>query len=262
MSQADEPLVIRACLDGVETLRLNRPEARNALSDELRSQLAGAIDAADTDDEVRCIVIAGGNDYFAAGADIRALRDRDMAGTLASARGRNLWQTVAGCTKPIIAAVSGYALGGGFELVLACDMVIASETAEFGTPEITLGIIPGGGGTQRLTRVIGKQRAMEMVLTGKRISAEEAYHYGLVNEVVSKRQDWLERAFDVAAVIARRAPVAARMAKQAVLAAEEMPLTAGLAHERRLFEIAMATEDRVEGMSAFIEKRKPAFKGR
>lgn len=262
MSEADEPLVIRTCLDGVETLRLNRPDARNALSDELRAQLADAIGAADADDQVRCLVIAGGKDYFAAGADIHALRDRDLPGTLASARGRSLWQTVAGCTKPIIAAVSGYALGGGFELVLACDMVIAAESAEFGTPEITLGIIPGGGGTQRLARVIGKQRAMEMVLTGKRISAEEAFHYGLVNEVVSKRQDWLERAFEVASVIARRAPVAARMAKQAVLAAEEMPLTAGLAHERRLFEIAMATEDRVEGMNAFIEKRKPAFKGR
>jgi enoyl-CoA hydratase len=260
--QAGEPLVIRTSLDGVETLRLNRPEARNALSEELRAQLAGAIDAADADDDVRCIVIAGGKDYFAAGADIHALRDRDLPGTLASARGRSLWQTVAACTKPIVAAVSGYALGGGFELVLACDLVIASETAEFGTPEITLGIIPGGGATQRLARVIGKQRAMEMVLTGKRISAEEAYHYGLVNEVVSKRQDWLERAFDVAAVIARRPPVAARMAKQAVLAAEEMSLTAGLAYERRLFEIAMASEDRVEGMTAFIEKRRPDFKGR
>ncbi|MFY9469420.1 MAG: enoyl-CoA hydratase-related protein [Solirubrobacterales bacterium] len=258
---ADEPLVIRRTYEGVETLQLNRPEARNALSEALRSELIGAVEAADSDPDIRCVLIAGNDDYFAAGADIHALRDRDLVGTLDSARGRNLWQTVGSCTKPVIAAVSGYALGGGFELVLACDIVIASETAQFGTPEVTLGIIPGGGGTQRLARVIGKQKAMELVLTGRRISAFEARDLGLVNEVVPKSEQWLEKALDLALVIARRPPIAVRMGKQAVVAAEEMPLTAGLAYERRLFEIAMSTDDRVEGMTAFIEKRPPRFEG-
>lgn len=257
-----EPQVIRSDLDGVATLRLNRPEARNALSDELRAELSRAIDLCDTDEAVGCIVIAGSDEYFAAGADIKALHDRDLITTIDSGRGANLWSTVAACQTPVVAAVSGYALGGGFELALACDMIVAAEAAEFGTPEITLGIIPGGGATQRLARVIGKQRAMELVLTGKRISAHEALSMGIVNEVVPKRQDWLARAFDFAAVIARRAPLAARLAKQAVLAAEETPMTAGLATERRLFEIAMATEDRREGTAAFIEKRRPDFKGR
>jgi enoyl-CoA hydratase/carnithine racemase len=257
-----EPLVIRSDAEGVATLQLNRPDARNALSEELRSELAGAIELCDQDDSVNCIVIAGGDEYFAAGADIKALRDRDLVGTLNSSRGRNLWQGVAACQTPIVAAVSGYALGGGFELALACDMIVASETAQFGTPEITLGIIPGGGGTQRLARVVGKQKAMEMVLTGRRINAHQAEQLGIVNQVAGKKENWLEKAQELATLIARRPPVAARLGKQAVLAADETPLSAGLALERRLFELAMATEDRVEGMSAFIEKRKPDFKGR
>lgn len=257
-----EQLVIQIVADGVATLQLNRPDARNALSDELRAELATAIERNDADADIGCMVIAGGDDYFAAGADIKALRDRDLSGTLASGRGHGLWQTVAACRTPAIAAVSGYALGGGFELALACDMIVASESAEFGTPEVTLGIIPGGGATQRLARVVGKQRAMEMVLTGKRITAAEAHAFGLVNRVVPRRESWLESARELAGVVARRAPLAAVFGKQAVLAAEEMPLTAGLAYERRLFELAMATEDRVEGMSAFIEKRRPEFKGR
>ena len=161
----------------------------------------------------------------------------------------------------MIAAVSGFALGGGCELALSCDMVVASETAEFGQPEIMLGIIPGGGGTQRLARTIGKQRAMELVLTGRRIDAQEAYRLGIVNQI-AKRKQWLSAAIELAEVVARRPPIAARLGKQAVQAADETALGAGLAYERRLYEIAMATEDRVEGMSAFIEKRKPEFKGR
>jgi len=160
-----------------------------------------------------------------------------------------------------VAAVSGYALGGGCELALICDMVVASETAEFGQPEILLGIIPGGGGTQRLARVIGKQRGMEMVLTGRRIPAQEALAMGIVNKL-APASEWLDQAMDLAAVVARRPPIAVRLGKQAVLAAEEAPLSAGLAHERRLFELALATEDRAEGMRAFLEKRKPEFKGR
>ena len=157
--------------------------------------------------------------------------------------------------------MSGFALGGGCELALACDMIVASETAEFGQPEILLGIIPGGGGTQRLARVMGKQRAMELVLTGRRISAEEARRFGIVNTVAGKRE-WLDAALELADVVARRPPLAVRFGKQAVLAAEETPLSAGLSQERRLFELAMATEDRVEGMNAFVEKRRPEFRGR
>ena len=171
------------------------------------------------------------------------------------------WQRVADCRTPLIAGVSGYALGGGCELALLCDMIVASETAEFGQPEITLGIIPGGGGTQRLARVMGKQRTMELVLTGRRIEAKEALQLGLVNMVTPKRK-WLEEAISLAGVVARRPPIAARLAKQAVLAADEMTLAAGLQHERRLYELAMATEDRVEGMRAFIEKRRTEFRGR
>jgi enoyl-CoA hydratase/carnithine racemase len=160
-----------------------------------------------------------------------------------------------------IAAVSGYALGGGCELALACDMVVASERAEFGQPEILLGIIPGGGGTQRLARVMGKQRAMELVLTGRRIGAAEARELGIVTRLAPP-DGWLDAALELAAEVAERPPLAARLAKQAVLGAEETALTAGLDHERRLYELAMATEDRVEGMTAFIEKRKPEFRGR
>jgi enoyl-CoA hydratase/carnithine racemase len=168
---------------------------------------------------------------------------------------------VAACRTPLVAAVSGYALGGGCELALACDMIVAADTAEFGQPEITLGIIPGGGGTQRLVRVLGKQRAMELVLTGRRFSAKEAHEWGLVNRLV-KRGAWLNEAIDLGRVVASGPPLAAKLAKQAVLAADESGLAAGLEQERRLYELAMASEDRVEGMSAFLEKRKPEFKGR
>ena len=161
----------------------------------------------------------------------------------------------------MIAAVSGFALGGGCELALLCDLIVTSETAEFGQPEITLGIIPGGGGTQRLARVIGKQRAMELVLTGRRIDAAEAARLGIVNEVAGTGK-WLDRALELARRIAKRPPIAARLAKQSVLAAEETTLSAGLEYERRLYELSMATEDRVEGMDAFLEKRKPDFQGR
>ena len=161
----------------------------------------------------------------------------------------------------MIAAVSGLALGGGCELALICDLIVASETAEFGQPEITLGIIPGGGGTQRLARAVGKQRAMELVLTGRRFDAHEAERMGIVNQVTGKRE-WMDAALELAQRVAKRPPLAARLAKQAVLAAEETALAAGLEQERRLYELAMATEDRVEGTRAFLEKRKPDFRGR
>ena len=253
--------ILLAEQDGaVGIARLNRPEARNALSPELMTAIAECVEAWDADPEVRCIVIAGDDEWFAAGADIKVMRERSFQEAMVAPTVR-FWARLAACRTPMIAAVSGYALGGGCELALACDMIVASETAEFGQPEITLGIIPGGGGTQRLARVIGKQRAMELVLTGRRISAEEAHRIGIVNQIAPKK-GWLEAAVELAGVVARRPPIAVRLGKQAVLAAEETPLSGGLEYERRLYELAMATEDRVEGMSAFLEKRRPEFKGR
>jgi len=238
--------------------QLNRPEARNALSPELMEELGALLERWDADPEVRCIVIAGGDEWFAAGADIKAMAQRDFQEALAAPSTR-FWPRLAAIRTPLIAAVSGYALGGGCELALACDMIVASESAEFGQPEILLGIIPGGGGTQRLARVLGKQRAMELVLTGRRIDAGEAERLGIVNKVA---KEWLDAAVELAGVVAQRPPLAVRFAKQAVLAADETPLAAGLEQERRLFELAMATEDRVEGMTAFVEKRPPEFRGR
>jgi len=253
--------VVLAERDGaVGIARLNRPDARNALSAELMERLVQIVEDWDAEDEVRCIVIAGGDDYFAAGADIKAMRDRTFQETMANPTSV-FWGRIASCRTPMIAAVSGFALGGGCELALTCDMIVASETAEFGQPEITLGIIPGAGGTQRLTRVIGKQRAMELVLTGRRVNAREAYAMGIVNQVASKKE-WLGQAIELAQVVARRAPIAVRLGKQAVQAADETALAAGIAYERRLYELAMATEDRLEGMTAFIEKRRPEFRGR
>jgi enoyl-CoA hydratase/carnithine racemase len=240
--------------------RLNRPDARNALSPELMEELGALLERWDEDDGVGCVVIAGGDEWFAAGADIRSMAERSFQEVLAAPSAR-FWPRLAALRTPLIAAVSGYALGGGCELALACDMIVASESAEFGQPEILLGIIPGGGGTQRLARVIGKQRAMELVLTGRRITAEEARDLGIVNRVAPK-DGWLDSALELADVVSRRPPLAVRFGKQAVLAADETALSAGLAQERRLFELAMATEDRVEGMQAFLEKRKPEFRGR
>ena len=240
--------------------RLNRPDARNALSSELLALLGEMVEAWDADPEVRCIVIAGSDEYFAAGADIKAMRDRSFQDAMVTPSAK-FWPRLAAVGTPMIAAVSGFALGGGCELALHCDMIVASETAEFGQPEILLGIIPGAGGTQRLARVAGKQLAMELVLTGRRIDAQEAHRIGIVNQVAGKTE-WLDKAIELAELVARRPPVAVRLAKQAVLAAEETALSGGLEYERRLYELAMATEDRVEGMTAFIEKRRPEFKGR
>jgi enoyl-CoA hydratase/carnithine racemase len=246
--------------DHVALVRLNRPEARNALSPELMEDLAGVLEGFDADPEVRCIVLAGSDEVFASGADIRSLRERSFSDSLRHPSAA-FWRRLADLRTPLVAAVSGWALGGGCELALACDMIVASESAEFGQPEITLGIVPGGGGSQRLARVIGKQRAMELVLTGRRIPADEAERMGFVNAVVGKRK-WLEAALELAQRVASRPPIAARLAKQAVLAAEETPLSAGLETERRLYELSMATEDRLEGMDAFLEKRPPQFRGR
>jgi enoyl-CoA hydratase/carnithine racemase len=244
----------------VGVCRLNRPEARNALSPELMDELATAVEGFDADPDVRCVVIAGSDEAFAAGADIASLRERSFEESLRHPAAA-FWRRLAACRTPLVAAVSGFALGGGCELALLCDLIVASETARFGQPEINLGIIPGGGGTQRLARVIGKQRAMELVLTGRRIDAREAERLGLVNQVAGERE-WLQQAIELARRVASRPPIAARLAKQAVLAAEESGLSAGLEHERRLYELSMATEDRIEGMDAFLERRDPTFRGR
>jgi len=255
------PDFVETSVDGhVALCRLNRPEARNALSPELMAELATTLEGFDADPQVRCVVIAGSDEVFAAGADIKATVERSFEEALYHPAA-SFWRRLAALKTPLIAAVSGWALGGGFELALLCDLIVASETAEFGQPEITLGIIPGGGGTQRLARVLGKQRAMDLVLTGRRINATEAQEAGLVN-VVAKEKEWLEEALELAGRVAKRPPIATRLAKQAIIAADETSLSAGLEMERRLYELSMATEDRVEGMRAFIEKRKPDFKGK
>jgi len=258
--EASERPVLAELRGHVAIATLNRPDARNALSAELMEQLAELGEAWDADPAVRCIVIAGSEQVFAAGADVKAMRERSFAEALSTPTAR-FWGRMAGTRTPMVAAVSGYALGGGCELALLCDMIVASETAQFGQPEIVLGIIPGGGGSQRLARVVGKQKAMEIVLTGRRISAEQGHQMGFVNKV-SKKRAWLEDAIALAEVVAERAPLAVRFAKQAVLAADETPLASGLENERRLYELAMATEDRIEGIDAFLEKRAPDFKGR
>ncbi|MFL5901489.1 MAG: enoyl-CoA hydratase-related protein [Solirubrobacterales bacterium] len=253
--------LVETSRDGhVALLRLNRPEARNALSPKMMEQIAAALEAFDPDPEVRCIVVAGSEKVFAAGADIKAMAERSFAEALRHPAA-SFWRRLAAIKTPMIAAVSGYALGGGCELALACDMIVAAEGATFGQPEINLGIIPGGGGTQRLARVLGKQRAMELVLTGRRFDAAEAQAMGLVNEVVAD-DAWLEESMALARTVAEQPPIASRLAKQAVLVAEETALSPGIENERRLYELAMATEDRVEGMRAFLEKRPPNFEGK
>jgi enoyl-CoA hydratase/carnithine racemase len=244
----------------VGLLRLNSPETRNALSAQMKEQLLSELRRLDADPEIRCIAIAGSDRIFAAGADIRALAERSI-GAPSDPEGAAFWTQLGTIETPLVAAVSGYALGGGCELALACDMIVADREARFGLPEVTLGIIPGGGGTQRLTRAIGKQRAMEYALTGRRFDAEMAVEWGLVNKAARKGA-WLTEALELARTVAARPPIATRLAKRAVLNAEETGMTAGLEAERLLFDQAMATEDRVEGMQAFLEKREPDFKGR
>jgi enoyl-CoA hydratase/carnithine racemase len=227
----------------------------------MRAEIAAGLERLDADPDVRCVVIAGSDDFFAAGADIRAMAERPVDAE-PDPDGMEFWIRISAISTPTIAAVSGYAFGGGCELALACDMIVADAKARFGQPEITLGIVPGGGGSQRLARAIGKQRAMEYVLTGRRFDAETAESWGIVNRAVSRKGAWLTEAIELARLVAERAPLAVRLAKRAVLTAEETNLAEGLKAERQLFDQAMATEDRVEGMNAFLEKREPRFEGR
>ncbi len=246
--------------DHVGVATLNRPEVLNALSIELMDQLIATLEEFDRDPNIYVIVIAGSEKAFAAGADIGDMAD---ASVLDMYNKNNLarWLRIKAIRKPIIAAISGFCLGGGCELAMHCDIIVASESAQFGQPEINIGIMPGAGGTQRLTRAIGKFRAMEMILTGRFISAKEAYDAGLVSKVVSKEQ-FLAEAMTLARQLATKPPIALRMAKDAVLAVDEMPLSAGLEYERRVFYSLFATDDQKEGMKAFLEKRKAKFEGK
>jgi enoyl-CoA hydratase len=240
-------------------VQLNRPKELNALNLELMGQLRDALVELDNNEDIRCIIITGNERAFAAGADIKQMAGKNAIDMLKIDQ-FSTWDTIRRIKKPIIAAVSGFALGGGCELCMLCDMIIASETAQFGQPEISIGVMPGAGGTQRLTRVVGKANAMEMVLTGKFINAQRAYELGLVNKVVPVEL-YLEEATKLAGEIALRSPLAVQSAKESVLKAYEMPLQEGLAFERKNFYMLFATEDQKEGMAAFVEKRPAVFKG-
>lgn len=246
--------------DRVAIITLNRPDVLNALNLQLMEELVDALDTLDRDEAIRCIILTGNDRAFAAGADIREMAEASPVELLLRNQFAR-WDRIRRVSKPLIAAVSGYALGGGCELAMHCDIIIASETARFGQPEINLGIMPGAGGTQRLTRTIGKYRAMEAVLTGRMITAREAEAWGLVNRVVPVEL-YLEEAKRVAREIAARAPVAARLAKASVLKSFDTTIEGGLDYERMLFYLLFATEDQKEGMRAFLEKRRPQFTGR
>jgi len=244
----------------VGIVTLNRPEQLNALNFQLVRELGDALKDFDRDETIGCIIITGsGEKAFAAGADIKEMVDKSPVEMMIG--GFEGWEAIRQIHTPLIAAVNGYALGGGCELALHCDMIVASENARFGQPEIAIGIIPGAGGTQRLARALGKYRTMEMVLTGAQVSAQELAHHGVVNRVVAKGEH-LTEALKLAKIVASQAPIAVRLAKAAVDAAFETSLEEGLEIERKNFFLLFSTEDMHEGMQAFIEKRKPQFKGK
>ncbi|MBP2018071.1 enoyl-CoA hydratase [Symbiobacterium terraclitae] len=244
----------------VGRVQLNRPQALNALNSALMTELVDAFREFDRDPEIRCLLLHGNERAFGAGADIKEMADMGAI-DMYSRDHISLWDEVARIRTPIVAAVSGYCLGGALELAMICDIIVASETAKFGQPEINIGVLPGAGGTQRLTRAVGKSLAMEMVLTGRMLSADEARAAGLVSRVVPV-EAYLSEAQRLAAEIASKSPVALRLAKEAVLQSFESGLAGGLAYERRLFALAFASEDQKEGMQAFAAKRQPEWKGR
>jgi len=244
----------------IAVVRLNRPEARNALSDALMDELVAALAELDADGEIRCIVLAGDERAFAAGADIAELAAATAVELYQAPRVAR-WDAIRKLSTPLVAAVSGWCLGGGCELAMTCDLIVASDTARFGQPETGLGIIPGAGGTQRLARAVGKAVAMDMVLTGRMLTAHEALSAGLVARVVA-REAWLDEAVRLAREIAGRAPVAQRLARESVDRAFETGLDSGLDFERKALYLAFASEDAREGLSAFVEKRRPEWKSR
>jgi enoyl-CoA hydratase len=258
----DEPLVLveRDEDRRVALVRFNRPKQLNALNGQVMDELCSALETLDRDDAIRVLVVTGSERAFAAGADIGEMAEASPIDMLRTNRIAQ-WDRVRRIGKPVIAAVAGWCLGGGCELAMALDLIVAAESARFGQPEINIGVIPGAGGTQRLTRAVGKSVAMEMILTGEPIDAREAHRLGLVARVVPNELV-VEDALALAAKIAMKSPLALRLAKEAVNAAYEMSLTDALAHERRLFYLLFASEDQKEGMAAFLEKRDPDFKGR
>ena len=247
--------------DQVGVIKLNRPDALNAFNNQLMDELTAAVDEFEANPDIGCIVITGSSKAFAAGADIKEMQAQTYMTAYCEDFITRNWERVSRCRKPIIAAVAGYALGGGCELAMMCDFILAGENAKFGQPEINLGVMPGAGGTQRLTRFVGKSKAMEMCLTGRFMDAEEAERCGLVSRVVPTDQ-LLEEAKKVAAVIAAKSRPIAMMTKESVNAAYETMLGQGIMFERRLFHSMFSTEDQTEGMEAFIEKRDPHFRNK
>jgi len=255
---ADE--ILTETIDQIGVVRLNRPDKLNALNLELMVQLVEALERFDADEEIRCILLTGNERAFAAGADITEMADASVVDMYLRNQFAR-WERIKRIQKPIVAAVAGYALGGGCELVMHCDIIVAAETARFGQPEINIGVMPGAGGTQRLTRAIGKARAMDMVLTGRMITAVEAAAAGLVSRIVPK-EHFYDEALRICRELCDRPPLALRLAKESVLKAHEMSLSQGLEYERKLFYMLFATDDQREGMRAFVEKRQPVFAGR
>lgn len=252
-------VVVEYPAEQVALVRLNRPQAKNALSNEVRKQLANVFLELSSNAEVRAIVLTGGDEVFAAGADIK---DMTTATTIAmySRHTEYYWQAIANCPKPVIAAVNGYALGGGCELAMHADIIIAGESARFGQPEVKVGVMPGAGGTQRLIRAVGKFQAMRMILTGCMVKAPEALGMGLVSEVVANDQT-ISRAIEMAKEIAKMPPIAIAQIKEVVLAGMDLPLDAALMLERKAFQILFNSQDQKEGANAFVEKRAPNYKG-
>lgn len=252
--------ITTAVEDQIGIVTLNRPKVLNALNHELMGELVKALEAFDRDDAVRVIVLTGGERAFAAGADIKEMSEETTVSIMDKDQ-FSTWDRIKLIRKPIIAAVSGYALGGGCELVMNCDIIVASETAQFGQPEINLGVIPGAGGTQRLTRIVGKYKAMELILTGRPFTANEALQLGLVNKVAPVEL-FLEEAKSMAKEIAKKSPIAVKLAKEAIMKTFETTLNEGLQFERKNFYMLFSSEDQKEGMKAFMEKRQASFKGR
>jgi enoyl-CoA hydratase len=244
----------------VALARLNRPQALNALSGELMDELAAALEAFDDDDAIRAIILTGNDRAFAAGADIKEMANASAIDMYQRIR-FGQWERIRKLRKPLIAAVSGFCLGGGNELAMSCDLIVAAEGARFGQPEINIGVIPGAGGTQRLTHALGKARAMEIILTGRPITAHEAFQAGLVTKVVPN-EACLDEAKALAREIATKPPLAVQLAKDAILKSFDLPIEQGMDYERKNFYLLFASEDMREGMAAFIEKRTPEFKGR
>ncbi len=260
MASDDRFVVVEAPADGVALVRIDRPKALNSLSSEVMGQVVAELERLDADEGIRCIVLTGGERAFAAGADISEMTDASAVDMYLRDHLR-LWDAIRFLNTPVVAAVSGWCLGGGLELAMACDIIVAAETAQFGQPEINIGVIPGAGGTQRLPKAVGKSLAMEMILTGRYLSAADAERKGLVSRVVAP-EALLDEAIALAGEIAARPPVAVRAAKDAILRSFDTTIEAGLAYERHLFFLLFASEDKSEGMDAFLNKRTPSWKGR